>query len=76
MWQTENDLHTRIRDLNSGADHHYARLIDTLTETDGSAESRAPLVDRLKDRVKRAIASIGNGSQPTMSEPASVQSTK
>ncbi len=76
MWQTENDLHTRIRDLNSGAGDHYARLVDTLTETDGSAESREPLVDRLMDRVKRGITRIGNGSQPRMSEPASVESTK
>ena len=76
MWQTENDLHTRIRDLNSGAGDHYARLVDTLTETDGSAESREPLVDRLMDRVKRGITRIGNGSQATMSEPASVESTK
>lgn len=76
MWQTENDLHSRIRDLNSGAGDHYARLVDTLTETDGSADSREPLVDRLMVRVKRAIARIGNGSQPTMSEPACVESTK
>lgn len=76
MWQTENDLHTRIRDLNSGAGDHYARLIDTLTETDGSAASRAPLVARLKDSVNRAIAWIGNGSKPAMSGPASLESTK
>ena len=76
MWQTENDLHARIRDLNCGAGDHYAQLIDTLTETDGSAKSGAQPVGQLKDRVKRAIARIGIGSQATMSEPASVGFTK
>ena len=76
MWQTENDLHYRIRELDSGAGDHYARLLDTLSETDGSAQSREPLVDRLIDRVKHAFARIGGGSQPTMSGLASVEPTK
>ena len=76
MWQTENDLHARIRDLNSGTGDHYARLLDTLTETDGSAESRESLVDKLMDRVKRAINRIGDGSRPAISAPASLEPTK
>lgn len=74
MWQTENDLHARIRDLNSGTGDHYARLLDTLTETDGSAAPRESLVDKLMHRIKRAVTWIGNGSQLTMSE--SVEPTK
>jgi hypothetical protein len=74
MWQTENDLRTHIRDLNSGAGDHYARLIDTITETDGSAESREPLLGQLMNRIKRAVQRMGGDSQPTISGPASVES--
>ncbi len=76
MWQTENDLRTRIQALDSGAGDHYARLFDTLTETDGSAESGDPLVDQLMGRVKRAVQWMSGGSQPTMSGPASMGRAK
>ena len=76
MWQTENDLRFRIQELNSGAGDDYARLFDTITETDGSAGSGEPLVDRLMDRVKRAVQGMSGGSQPTMSEPASMGRVK
>ena len=72
MWQTENDLRARIQNLDSRAGDRYARLFDTLTETDGSAEPRGPLLERLADRIRRALQGVGSGPQPTMLEPASV----
>lgn len=76
MWQTENDLRTRIQELSSGTDNRNARLLDTLTETDGSAGPRKLLVNRLMDRVKRVVQGLSGRSQPTMSQPASMGHAK
>jgi len=76
MWQTENDLRNRIRELDSGASNRYGRLFDTMTETDGSARTGEPLVNRLMDRIRRAVRGMGSRSQPTMPGSASVGHAK
>jgi hypothetical protein len=76
MWQTENDLRARIQELNSGAENPCGRLIDTITETDGSGESTKLLLNRLIHGVRRAVQGIIGRSQATISEPASMGRAK
>ena len=76
MWQTENDLRNRIQELDSGTSDRYGRLFDTITETDGSARTGVPLVNRLMDRIRRAVRGMGSRSQPTMPESASMGHAK
>lgn len=76
VWQTENDLRARIQELNSGAENPFGRLVDTITETDGSAESIRPLVNQLAHGVRRAVNGMIGRSQATTSEPASTGRVK
>lgn len=76
MWQTENDLRTRIQELSSGTGNRNVRLLDTITETDGSAGPGKLLANRLMDRVKRVVQGLSGRSQPAVSQPASTGHAK
>ena len=76
MWQTENDLRARIQELNSGTENPCGRLVDTITETDGSVESIKPLVNQVIHGVRRAVHGMIGRSQRTTSEPASTGGVK
>ncbi len=76
MWQTENDLRYRIRDLDSRACENHAQLFDTITETDGSAESSRRLRNRLMSLVEHIIQKISRRSGVPISDPASVGPAK
>lgn len=76
MWQTENELRARIKELNSGSENPCGRLVDTITETDGSAESIEPLVNQLIHGVRRAVHGMIGRSRVTTSEPASTGRVK
>jgi len=53
MWNI--DIETRIRDLNAEAENHNARLLDTMTETDGSAKSTRIALARIVERFTQAL---------------------
>lgn len=76
MWQTENDLRTYIRELDRGGDAHCARLMETMSERDGSSAPEASLAERLLDRIKRVISGTSGRSRPVASTSASVHPAK
>jgi hypothetical protein len=67
MWNI--DIETRIRDLNAEAENRRARLLDTMTETDGSAKDR-PLGDStIVQRIKQALCALRHRSRAVFSRP-------
>ncbi len=74
MWNI--DIETRIRDLNAEADNRHARLLDTMTETDGSAKSGRFVITRIVERVKQAFGVPSRSSHPALSRPTFVVSSK
>jgi len=62
MWNV--DIETRIRDLHVQANDRHARLVDTMTETDGSAKSGRVARARIVERLKQAFASSSRSSRP------------
>jgi hypothetical protein len=74
MWNI--DIETRIRDLNATAEdrQRQVRLLDTMTETDGSANTGRIALARIVERFKRVFGHPIGGSAAHASRPASVAS--
>jgi hypothetical protein len=72
MWNI--DIETRIRDLNAAAENRQARLLDTMTETDGSANTGRIALARIVERFKRAFGHPLGGSAAHAPRSASVAS--
>lgn len=72
MWNI--DIETRVRDLNTQAENRSARLLDTMTETDGSANTGRIALARIVERFKRVFGHPIGGSAAHASRPASVAS--
>ncbi len=69
MWNI--DIETRIRDLNAEAEDHRARLLDTMTETDGSAKGRPFGDSPIVQRIKQALGALRHRSRALLSRPVS-----
>jgi hypothetical protein len=74
MWNI--DIENRIRDLNAQAGDRHVRLLDTMTETDGSAKLGRIVVRRILERIKQSFGSPGRFSRPVVSRSASAVSGK
>lgn len=74
MWNI--DIETRVRNLSAEANDRHARLLDTMTETDGSANSGRRLISRLAEGVKQAFIAPGRPPRPIASRLASMVSGK
>ena len=74
MWNL--DIETRIRDLNRETGNRHARLLDTMTETDGSANSGRMALARIVERFKTAFGALVSPSKPVVSYPNSIVSSK
>lgn len=72
MWNI--DIETRIRDLNATAEDRQVRLLDTMTETDGSANTGRIALARIVERFKRVFGHPIGGSAAHASRPASLAS--
>ena len=53
MWNI--DIENRVRDLNTQAENRSARLLDTMTETDGSAKRGRIALARFAERCMGAL---------------------
>lgn len=74
MWNI--DIETRIRDLNAEAENHQVRLLDTMTETDGSANTGRIALARIVERFKRAFGNSVSRSAARAPRPASAASAR
>jgi len=74
MWNL--DIETRIRELDREADDRQARLLDTMTETDGSAKSGHIALARIVERIKNALGTLSSSSKSAGSYPGSIVSGK
>ncbi len=72
MWNI--DIETRVRNLSAEANDRQTRLLDTMTETDGSANSGRRLISHLAERVKQMFMAPSRRSRPIASRQASMVS--
>ncbi len=72
MWNI--DIETRVRNLSAEANDRHTRLLDTMTETDGSANNGRRLISRLAERVKQMFIAPSQRSRPIASHQASMVS--
>lgn len=70
MWNI--DIETRIRDLNTEAENRSARLLDTMTETDGSAKRGRFALARLAERCMGVFGRKAGKYRLLPARPASI----
>lgn len=70
MWNI--DIETRVRELNTQAENRSARLLDTMTETDGSAKLGRIALSRLAERCMGALGRKAGKFRSFPARPASI----
>ena len=74
MWNI--DIETRMRDLNAEAENHNTRLLDTMTETDGSAKSTRIALARIVERFTQALGQKAKSVRTLSSRQAPIVSSR